>query len=243
MTMTMSTAITQSPELVVLESRRTPPGRPFAPVQEVSLGPIVERLAAEFVTQPKKAVGIREFVGPYGVADLAVILLKQGRFQDRMRSEVPAIVNEIDAALVASLFPTSGRNLEFLCSSLRLGDDLVRKRLRKLLRMGAIDESRRGKYLRAPGLSIMGEVVTFEAKVSAWAKGIDQAQTYRLWSDQTVVVMGKLPRDETRAVGQAKALGIGLTVGSDWKSKPRKSHNSRHRMFWTSELFYSELIR
>jgi hypothetical protein len=90
-------------------------------------------------------------------------------------------------------------------------------------------------------LAPLGTIFSIESKVSAWRKALDQASTYALWSDRSIAVLGSLPADRERAVGEARAAGVGLTLESEWLVRPKATRHSPARRFWASELFLASL--
>ena len=231
-----------SGDVTVVPSSRVPPGRRFEPREEATLNTHMYELAQGLGGRRADLVAIPEFPGPFGVADLAVLATSWCRLHERIDAGIDPITHELDAAIVASLNPSRGRTLEELAAGLFLSSHALGHRMARLQRSGAVHVSRSGRFTRHKALAPLGQVHTIELKVQAWRRALDQARTYALWSDRSIALLGRLPKDPSEAIAEAASAGVGLAVGSRWLVRPKPTRQSQPRRMWTSELFVASLL-
>jgi hypothetical protein len=198
-------------------------------------------LGADLTRRRGNPIAIAEFAGPYGVADLLVLHTSAYRLRRRMDAGIPPLVSEIDASIAARA-TGRGVSLEAIATACLYEPGLVKARLVRLARLGAVRESATGLWSRAPSLCLLGTTHAFEAKIADWRRGLDQARTYSLWADTVTLVLDRLPSDIEPLVEAANDQGTGLALRSSWLLPPRPHQHSDERRFWTSELAASHLL-
>ncbi len=230
------------PENVQLvTSRRTLPGRRFAPTDELQLTDAMVHLAGSLTSAGNVVLAIPEFVGAFGVADLIAVVTDPMLLQNREAAGVPPLVYEPDAAVVAALNTRRSRSVEDLAQRLGWPVQAVERRIPRLLRSGAIDRALTGCLVRHPAIVPVGRVHAFEAKMRDWQRGRDQARRYRLWADTATLVMGSVPSPAAVRADMAR-WGIGLAVRSDWIRRPTSHRQNPSRRLVTSEQVIAALF-
>lgn len=224
----------------VVDSERRASGGQFQPTSEQRLSWVLVQ-AAEDAHERGDLVAIREFVGPYGIADLAAVDLDTGSFAARRDSGVPPLLSEVDATIVANLSPRYGRSPVELASRLGWSDDGLKRRLVSLVRVGAVLE-RGGNVYRHTALRPVGRVHALEAKIRDWSKARRQGLTYALWADRSTVVLGAAPRDRRNVEEAFKPTRLGLVVGPEWIRRPQYGGLASTRRLWTSEFVVAALV-
>ncbi len=130
--------------------------------------------------------------------------------------------------------------MEALLRRAQVGRDVGQRRVRQLVRQGALLEQQ-GQLQRPEELRPIGRLYALEAKTDDWSGGLGQAVRYGSWADAAGVVVAKLPRDPSRAVAQASGLGIGLALGTRWLVRPRVRRLEEARRLWASEHVVASL--
>ena len=219
------------------------PGRRFEPIGELALLPTAVR-AAERVHfgPPKKLWLITEMKAPFGVPDLVAVLGKEEAFGRRLECPVPAILNQIDAGVVASLSASRPRPIHEVC--IRTGWELgsVERRLRTLLRTGAVRENRSGGLTRHPGLSVWGRAIAVETKLTDWKGALAQCRKYLSWAETYVLVMDHVAAAAVNNLAaNVRADHAGLLIDDVWIVRPTAKAQTAQRRFWTCEHAYNAL--
>jgi hypothetical protein len=222
-------------------SRRSLPGRPFAPVAEAVLGPSLLLLASGLPgATTHGVVAVTEVPGPFGVADLVALVGRADVTAGRLGCGVPPLLNEADAAIVATLSATRPLRAETIASRLAWSAALVERRLPSLKRLGAV--ARRGNgWVSHPALLPLGRMHAFEAKVNDWRRGLSQACTYAAWADSASVVVARAPRTWAEFDAAIGCDGLGCAVGSSWRRRPRLRQHATERRLWASEHLVAAL--
>jgi hypothetical protein len=222
--------------LSVVSSRRLPTGRLFEPVHEARMWPDLLALANTVGARHQHGgVAISELRTPYGVPDLTVILPDERHFSARLGSDVPPLLNEIDAAIVASLSSRYGRDQAEVGARLGWAEEAFAHRIPFLIRQGAAMVGADGRLRRHASLSTLGRVHAFEAKIKDWTRAFQQARRYSLWADYVTVVIDQPGEWLDDAKHLAKHRGVGLAVGSSWLVRPRLTKRPDARRLWASE--------
>ncbi len=225
---------------LLLESRRPPVGRPFSPGPEKDLLPHLEALALGFSRPGKATLLLPELVLPFGVADLAVIIVGPAALRARLALNVPPILNDTDASILSVL---GARPLRADTIAKRLDWPLstVLRRVPILRRSGAILETRSGSY-RSAGIGPMGQTIALEAKVKDWRGAIAQARTYGLWCDRSAVVLGKALSSWQDVTVAATNAHLGLAVEGSWTLRPPLRKLPQKQRIIASESFLAGLV-
>jgi hypothetical protein len=219
-----------------LHAGRPRPGRRFEPVRELELSG--DALAAAR-TLPGAHRGIRvllETAGPFGVPDLLAVVGPLEILDQRLALDVPPLLNQIDAGVVAAAAVSVPRSIASLARRLDWPEDTVARRLPLLLRVGALVRAGPTTYVRPEALRPVGRLYAIETKVRDWRRALRQARTYSVWSDSYVIVMptlgsGSLP-GLLSAVSQDNG---GLMIDGKWVRHPRLLRRSRAQRLWGSE--------
>jgi hypothetical protein len=223
-------------------SQRKAQGRLFEPRQEAALLPDVEHLARGFSKPDHLTILVRELVVPFGVVDLAALVVGAGALLARVRLGVPPILNELDAAIVAALGARRPNKIPTVARRLGWTVDTVLRRLPALRRSGAVRQVGRGSLLRADGLEPLGELVALEAKVRDWRGALHQAKTYGLWCDRAVGVLSEPVSSWDEVADAFRSARVGLALRREWAVKPVRRHLPAYRRLLGSEAFLAGLL-
>lgn len=216
------------------------PGRRFTAVEERELYPALRDLASRLPKASGGIVVIAEMTGPTGLPDLVAVPVTP-RLEQRLQLATPPLLSWPHARLAAACSPVRPFSLQTLAR--RTGEDehAIRRRAQQLVRMGALLPIRSG-YVRASALDPIGRIYALEAKVDDWSAGLGQALRYGSWADASAAVLGKLPKDPSRAVDQARHLGLGLALGATWLVRPRVRRLAFAKRFWASEHVVAAIL-
>ena len=88
-----------------LVSARERGGRRFQPVRERSLEGVALEACASLPGAQAGLVVIKEVAGPYGIPDLVAVVGDPKVARERLALGVPPLLNELDAAIVATTAP------------------------------------------------------------------------------------------------------------------------------------------
>jgi hypothetical protein len=83
----------------------------------------------------------------------------------------------------------------------------------------------------------------FEAKVSDWGRAAAQALRYARWADAAGIVLLNAPRDREDLRAYARALRIGVAIGSSWLVRPVLQRVSPGLRLLASEMFIAALMK
>lgn len=216
------------------------PGRRFAAIEERELYPALRDLASRLPKASGGIVVIAEMTGPTGLPDLVAVPVTP-RLEQRLQLATPPVLSWSDARLAAACSTVRPFSLHTLAR--RVGEDegATRRRAQQLVRTGALLSIRSG-YVRASALDPIGRIYALEAKVDDWSAGLGQALRYGSWADASAAVLGKLPKDHSRAVDQARQLGLGLALGATWLVRPRVRRLAFAKRFWASEHVVAAIL-
>lgn len=217
----------------------TRPGRRFAPTAELELGPVLRDLASRLPGAAGGVVVVAEMPGPTGLPDLVAVPVT-ARLHARLAADVPPLLSWADARVVAACSPLRSSLAPTLARRLETDDESLGRRVRRLERAGALVADRTG-WRRHGALVPVGRVYALEAKVDDWNAGLAQALRYGAWADASAVVMSQLPRDSSRPVAQAAALGLGLAHGARWLVRPKVRRLSLAKRLFASEHLVAAL--
>jgi len=195
-------------------------GRPFEPLKEKELEVPLRILAARLPGSRDGVYVTPEFVGSNGIADLVAVTRAEPALQLRLIGGLPFLDN-LSIATIAAAIPI-GRPIstEALSRRLHMSPRQVAVYCRELESMGII--CRRGiGYRRDFSIRPVGRMYAFEAKVSDWSRAMGQAVRYSSWADAAAVVLLRTPAHLDKVAGHARAMRIGLAIGSSWIVRPR----------------------
>jgi hypothetical protein len=213
-------------------------GRRFEPLQELALHDVAMAVCGQLPGAHRGVIVVREMAGPIGVPDFTVLVGDRARLHARLSLDVPPVLNQLDASIVASASSGVARSAESLARALGWGVDTVERRLPGLLKSGALMTRRPGRYTRCPALVPIGRLYAVEAKVRDRQAAVQQARAYSSWTDGYVLVMGPL--------GQAPMQGLldevsadlgGLVVDGHWLRRPVMRSLDPGRRLWSAEHF------
>jgi len=218
------------------DSVRPRHGRRFEPTHELRVGKDVESLAGKLPGARSGVLVIREMTGPFGVPDFTAVVGGARALERRLALDVPALLNEIDAAVVSVLTPRRPKTIVEIENSIPWSQESVARRLPRLLRVGAVIQLRPGAYTRPSDLQSIGTIWALEVKVNNWRKAISQARTYSIWADGYVVILGPVGGPVIAKVLEEAALDqSGVVIDGVWFRKPHVQRQSRMRHLWASE--------
>ncbi len=216
-------------------------GRRFAPTSERELHPVLRDLASRLPGSVGGVSVIAEMPAPAGLPDLVAIPITPRLFE-RMSFPHPPLLAWNDARLVAACSSTRAISIAAVARRLEVDEQSTGRRVRRLIRSGALVEDGTRGLVRPVQLQPVGRVYALEAKVNDWSGGLGQALRYGTWADASAVVLAQLPRDHSRIVHQASQLGLGLALGRRWLVRPRVRRLSVAHRLWASEFVVAALI-
>lgn len=184
---------------------------------------------------------IAEMPAPAGLPDLVAIPITPRLFE-RMSFSHPPLLAWNDARLVAGCSTTRPMSISSVARRLEVDEVSNRRRVRRLVRSGALVEDGASRIVKAAELQPVGRLYALEAKVNDWSGGLGQALRYGSWADASAVVLAQLPRDHSHIVDQASQLGLGLALGRRWLVRPRVRRLSAAHRLWASEFVIAALL-
>ena len=98
-------------------------------------------------------------------------------------------------------------------------------------------------YPRRADLEPIGRTYAFEAKVSDWRRGLDQALRYSVWCDASSLVLLRAPADMGNLIERCNHLDIGLAVRDEWVRRPRLGKPQRSLRLAASERLAQQVSR
>jgi hypothetical protein len=218
------------------ESQRPRAGRMFAPIGERELELATRRALRSLPGIENGVVALREAAGPFGVPDVLAVVGDRAPYRARLRLPIPPILNEIDAAIVGSLGSRAGLTRADLAARVGWDESTLSRRLPALLRLGAVIETKSGRLRRPAELASIGSIYAIEAKIRDWRRALVQCRTYRLWTNNYVLVLGPLSSSPTASVlHEVRKDRGGLVVGDASLRPPSRRRLSAQRQFWGSE--------
>lgn len=225
-----------------VQSSRQRHGRRFEPVAEQELHDVVPKLA-ESVWRGATPILVAEPPGPFGVPDFVAIReIEPGALRRRIELQVPPLLNQIDAGVVAVASDVRPLRIPTLAKRTGWTVETVVRRLPTLVRTGALIQCGRDTYVRPTDLVAIGDTLAVEVKLRDWRKALRQAHTYSLWCDNYLIVMGDLSDTGLLHLrAQALADRGGLVVNGKWVTRPRRSRPLPTRRLWGSEHLVAAL--
>lgn len=185
---------------------------------------------------------VREMSGPFGIPDFTAFIGARSTVADRLALAVPPLTNEIDAAIVGMAHVRSPRSHIALSRALGWPEDTIARRIRGLVRSGALQLHESGGYTRPSALRPLGRVYAVETKVNDRAGALRQAKRYKLWADAYVLVMGELSeRASADLLASVTKDRGGLMVGGRWLRRPALGSLTAPRRLWASEHLVAAL--
>lgn len=211
-------------------------GRRFEPTHEVALHPDAVAACASLPGAYRGVLVVREMTGPIGIPDLTALVGGSLRLEARMGLDVPPLLNQLDAAIVATTPVKLSRSAEALARLLDWPIGTVSRRIPSLLQNGALIQVDRNRYVRPEQLQPVGRLYAIEAKVRDRGAAISQARTYGAWADGYVLIMGPLSQRPLELLTEdVDADRGGLMVNGEWLRRPRIIHHALMRRLWSSE--------
>jgi hypothetical protein len=181
-------------------------------------------------------LAISEFHAPFGVPDLTVVVGDPTKRRRRLRLKVDPVLNEIDAGIVSALSDARPSSAGQIARRLDWPPATIERRLRSVLRSGAVREVAPDRFLRRAALQPIGTVFAIETKVTDWRRALTQCRTYRTWADGYVLVLDRASDVAASALRQEVARDRGgLIIADRWILRPRTSKLSPARRLWASE--------
>lgn len=231
-TMTAAT-VPARPEVAEFES---PGGRGqrFEPTAERELDADLRSLASGLPGAGDGLLGVVEFQGPRGVPDLLVMTRGSGSLNHRLDNGAPFLESLADCAVVAALNVKRPLTSGSVASVTGMSLEQVERRLRSLTHAGMVIPYGPG-FCRRADLEPIGRTYAFEAKVSDWRRGLDQALRYSAWCDASSLVLLRAPADLPGLIARCTHLDIGLAIRDEWARRPRLGRPHRDLRLAASE--------
>jgi len=183
---------------------------------------------------------IAEMPGPVGLPDLVAVPITP-RLAMRLQLPCAPLLAWGDARLAAACSVSRALSAKSLARRVDAEEPSIRRRLRRQVTHGALIETPTGCFLRPVELQPVGRLYALEAKVDDWSAGLGQALRYGSWADASAAVMGRLPKEPSRAMSQAAELGLGLALGPRWLIRPRIRRLELAHRLWASEFVVAAL--
>lgn len=213
-------------------------GRRFEPIQELELHDAARAAARSLPGASRGVLVVPEFAGPLGVPDFTAYVGPVEWLRERQLLEVPPIVSEVDAAILAVAHVRRPSTVEDLADALGWPESVIAGRMRRLVAVGALEEDRPGLYVRRSAIEPAGRLWAIEAKVGDWQKALQQGRTYSVWADGYVLVMGAMSKRSTAALlEEVRRDRAGLVVDGRWLARPRLVAPSERHRLQAAELF------
>ncbi len=221
-------------------SKRDRGGARFQPVHERRLISDA-RAVLNDLEQSDGLLALTEFNSPFGVPDVTAVVGGGAEKTRRLRCQIPALLNEIDAGIVSAASSTTPHSARQLAYYLRWPAGSVKRRVPGLLASGALIESGSG-LLAHPAIVSWGELIAIELKIRDWRKALKQCRRYRLWANSYVLVVGQVPDVALEDLKQTVAADRGgLLVNGELLLRPRPSRHKPARSLWATEYVVAEL--
>jgi hypothetical protein len=215
---------------------RQRPGRRFPPEAERQLERAAKHAAYELPGAGDGLLALREVHAPFGVPDLTVIVGDASARRSRLRLRVPAVLNEIDAGLVATASAIQPASPRQLAQRLSWSLATVTRRLPSVVRNGALREVAPERYIRPAALQPVGTIFAVETKLNDWRRALAQCRTYRTWADSYVLVMPKVSAEAMTVLRrEIRRDRGGLFIDYEWIVYPRTTKLTKARRLWASE--------
>ncbi len=187
-------------------------------------------------------LGVVEFQGPRGVPDLLVMTRGLASLRHRLDNGAPFIESLADCAVVAALNIKRPMTSSSVASATGMSLEQVERRLRALAHAGVVVTHGLG-FCRRADLEPIGRTYAFEAKVSDWRRGLDQALRYSAWCDASSLVLLRAPADMGSLIEHCNHLDIGLAVRDEWVRRPRLGKPQRALRLAASERLAQQVSR
>jgi hypothetical protein len=224
------------------QSSRPRHGRRFQPTHELALyGPALAACQA-IPGAHRGLLVVAEASGPMGIPDLTALVGAPDPLEHRLALDVPPLLNEIDAAVVAVAHPGVGRSAAKIAASLGWPATTVERRLPGLIKNGALSRVRGNKFVRAEELKPLGRLYAVETKMRDRRAALRQARAYATWADSYVLVMGTLsPTARSQLLQDVEADQAGLVVNGKWLRRPVVRAIPVARRLWAAEFLVAAL--
>jgi hypothetical protein len=227
----------------VIPTRRPMPGRQYQPTWELGLRDQALAACRSLPQSLHTLTVVSEMVGPIGVPDLTAVIHRADALTARLESDVPPLLHQVDAGVVAVAQSKRARSSEALATSLGWPVSTVERRIPALLKSGALVRHGIGsRYVRPPELATIGRMYAIETKVRNWGRALAQARGYSVWADTYVLVMGPLTASVVAKVKErVTADRGGLVVDGKWVCRPLATGPSPANRLLGSEYFIAAL--
>lgn len=195
-------------------------GQRFEPTVERELDADLRTLASGLPGAGEGLLAVVEFHGPRGVPDLLVMARGVAALRHRLENGAPFIESPADCAVVAVLNIKRPMTSSSVASETGMSLEQVERRLRALTHAGIVVTQGQG-YCRRADIEPIGRTYAFEAKVSDWRRGLDQALRYSAWCDASSLVLLRAPADMGGLIERCTLFDIGLAIRDEWVRRPR----------------------
>ena len=218
------------------ETNNPRPGRRFEPVHELALLQPALNACAALPGAGRGLLVVREMTGPFGIPDLTALVGDPKRLRSRLELGVPPLLNRADAGIVSATHPAASLSAQQISERLHWPEDTIVRRLPGLVRIGALNEVRAGRFVRPAALAPLGRLYVVEAKVKEWGRALKQARKYSVWADGYVLVMGPLSAAVTQELEvEVDRDRAGLVVAGRWIRRPVMHRLPNVRRLWAAE--------
>lgn len=213
-------------------------GRRFEPSHELALHSVAMSACARLPGAHRGTYVVREMAGPVGIPDFTVLVGDLGLLRARLALDVPPVLNQLDAGIVAVAHARVARSPVALARASGWGAETVSRRLPGLVRSGALVAASPDRYVRPAALGPIGRLYAVEAKVSDRQAAVVQARAYSSWTDSYVLIMGPLgPAPLRSLLDEVDVDRGGLVVNGRWLRRPVLKTLDPARRLWSAEHF------
>lgn len=196
-------------------------GQRYHPIQEARLHPWASKAAATLPGASNGVLLISEMIGPIGIPDFTAVVGGKSQITARLASGIDPITSPMDCQLLASLYSSRPRRLETIAHELSADLEALQSRLGVLERKGAVQQLRKGLYIRESAMTPGGTLYAIEAKIGNWRRAVRQARGYRTWTNNYVLILDEVGEKGRQAVlADIEADRAGLVMGNKWVRKP-----------------------
>lgn len=205
------------------------------------MDPMLELAGGLRRAQDSVTIAISELKGPFGVADLVVVISRDDTLRGRLEAGVPPLLNQIDALITAALNKRQGLSTGELSAAIRVGASVVERRVAALRRLGAV-RARGDAWQVDTRLKPLGRTYSFEAKSTDWRGGLDQARRYQLWTNAATLVLDRLPGTTDVLMARCRDRGLGLAERGSWLVRPCVQQREQGMAMWGSEYVVAGML-
>lgn len=181
---------------------------------ETKLVTVLEREArssgSPFAKRGAELLVVRESTMGSTIPDLVIVRRLRHRTPGK-----PVRLTSFESWVIGELLRTGDLGELMLTRRLFTRIESTRSALKKLERLGMVRQTETGAYAVTTDFSARFEVVSIEAKLTRWARAIEQAKRYLPFSDESFIALPSLLVANNEMIGcRCAEAGVGLIAVS-----------------------------